>query len=114
MAPGRDDRSAGCLGGSRTAGLVMRLMNGAVIFPLVYATFLQRRLSGSAAVRGLTFGTLLWLLARLVVMPMIGAGVFSAHAGGSMAAAGTLVGHLLYGVTLGASAGARALVSAHA
>jgi hypothetical protein len=100
------------LGGNWTAGLVAHLMNGTLIFPLFYSSLLERRLPGSAAVRGTLFGVGLWLVAQLLVMPMVGAGVFSAHAGGAMAAMASLLGHVLYGSTLGAISGSRALAPA--
>lgn len=93
------------LGGSWAAGLVMHLVNGTVVFPVIFARLLQQRLPGSAAVRGILFGLGLWLVAQVMVMPMMGAGVFSANAGGLMAAMGSLVGHVLYGGVLGAVSG---------
>lgn len=102
------------LGGSWTAGLLMHVMLGSVVFPLAYVLVLQRWLPGTPVVRGLLFGTGLWLMAQVVVMPMMGAGLFSANAGGLMAAMGSLVGHVVYGTTLGAMAGARVPAPAHA
>jgi len=95
----------GMLGIGWTGGMLMHLINGTIIFPLIYALALYKQLPGSPALRGTTWGVILWLLAQVVVMPMMGGGLFSAAMGGMMAAAGSLVGHVLYGVVLGAIAG---------
>lgn len=92
----------------------MHFINGAVIFPAIYAYVLYARLPGSAALRGTIWGVALWLVAQTVVMPMMGGGVFSSAMGGMMAAMGSLVGHLLYGSLLGALASAPAPRIAHA
>ena len=98
------------LGGSWTAGLAMHLVNGTLVFPLVYGYLLVSRLPGPPLLRGVV----LWLIAQTMVMPMMGAGLFSAAAGGTVAAIASLVGHLVYGAILGtASAGADAQL-AHA
>ena len=89
------------LGGSWAAGMLMHVLNGAVIFPAVYTYVVDERLPGSPAMRGLARGIVLWLVAQFVVMPMMGAGFFSSAAGGMMAALGSLVGHAMYGATLG-------------
>ncbi len=94
------------LGNNWWAGMVVHVVNGAVIFPLIYAYLLYDRLPGNPATRGATWGVVLWLLAQVMVMPMMGAGFFSMAMGGMMAAMGSLVGHLLYGSLLGAIAGA--------
>ncbi len=96
---------AGMLGVSWGAGLVLHFLNGTVIFPLIYALVLFRRLKGGPALRGVTWGLGLWLIAQLVVMPMIGAGVFSSKMGGMNAVAASLMGHIVYGALLGAIAG---------
>mgnify|MGYP005818729035 CR=1 FL=1 len=96
---------AGMLGTSWTVGLIMHLINGTVIFPLIYALVLFRVLKGGQAVKGAEWGVILWLVAQLVVMPMLGAGVFSLKTGGPMAAMASLIGHLVYGSLLGAVAG---------
>lgn len=93
------------VGGSWAAGMAMHFVNGAVIFPLVYAYVLYAKLPGSPAMRGSLWGVVLWLLAQMVVMPMMGAGFFSMAMGGIMAAMGSLMGHVLYGCVLGAIAG---------
>jgi hypothetical protein len=90
------------LGGKWWAGMVMHFVNGAVIFPLIYAFLLHGVLPGSSAVKGITWGVALWLLAQVVVMPMMGAGFFS---GSVMAAMGSLIGHVAYGWLLGWIAG---------
>lgn len=102
------------LGGSWTAGLMMHLLNGVVVFPLVFTLALASRLPGSWAVRGALWGGALWLIAQLVVMPMMGGGIFSSAMGGPMAAMASLVGHLLYGGVFGAVAGSREPRIAHA
>ena len=95
------------LGGSWTAGLAMHLVNGTLVFPLVYGYLLVSRLPGPPVLRGALWGTVLWLIAQTMVMPMMGAGLFSAAAGGMVAAVGSLVGHVVYGTILGTvSAGA--------
>ena len=89
------------LGDSWAAGMMMHVLNGAVIFPAVYGYVAYERLPGSPAMRGLAWGMVLWLVAQLVVLPMMGAGIFSSAAGGMTAAVVSLVGHAMYGVTLG-------------
>jgi hypothetical protein len=90
------------LGDNWWAGMFMHFVNGTVIFPLIYAFLLHSILPGSPAVKGITWGVVLWLLAQVVVMPMMGAGFFS---GSLLAALGSLMGHLVYGALLGWIAG---------
>jgi uncharacterized membrane protein YagU involved in acid resistance len=100
------------MGGSWALGMVAHFMNGAVVFPLVFAFVAASLLPGSATVKGVGWGIVLWLVAQLVVMPMMGAGVFSANAGGTMAAVASLMGHVVYGSLLGAIGGAPARAAA--
>ena len=86
-------------------GMMIHFINGTVIFPLIYAFLLYRTLPGNPALKGATWGVVLWLLAQLMVMPMMGGGVFSSKMGGMMTAGGSLIGHLLYGVLLGVIGG---------
>ena len=102
------------LGNSWAAGLAAHAMNGAIVFPVLFAAVLYTRLSGSPVVRGMTCGAILWLVAQVVVMPMIGAGFFSLAAGGVMAAMASLIAHLVYGSILGAIAGAPEPITAAA
>jgi hypothetical protein len=102
------------LGGSWTAGLVMHLVNGSLLFPAIYTFALYGLLPGSPVVKGTAWGVALWLMAQVIVMPMMGAGLFSANIGGMMAAAGSLAGHVLYGGVLGAIAVAPRPRLAHA
>lgn len=93
------------LGGSWIGGMVLHLVNGSIIFPLIYALVLYAFLPGGPVLKGMAWGVVLWLLAQAVVMPMMGGGFFSAAMGGMMAVMGSLMGHLLYGALLGAIAG---------
>jgi hypothetical protein len=93
------------VGGSWAAGMALHFLNGTVIFPLIYAYVLYPFLPGNPTIKGMAWGTILWLLAQTVVMPIMGGGFFSAQMGGMMAAFGSLVGHLIYGALLGAVAG---------
>jgi len=86
-------------------GMAMHILNGAVIFPLIYAFVLFAHLPGSPALKGILWGVILWVLAQIVVMPMMGAGVFGLRMGGIMPAFGSLMGHIVYGVLLGWIAG---------
>lgn len=94
----------GMLGGW-TIGMMMHVVNGTVIFPLIFAYFLFGKLPGAPYLKGILWGVTLWLMAQLVVMPMMGAGVFGLKMGGIMAAFGSLMGHVIYGGILGAIAG---------
>jgi uncharacterized membrane protein YagU involved in acid resistance len=82
-------------------GMLVHILNGAVIFPLAFVFLLYRFLPGSPIVKGITFGVLLWLTSQLVVLPITGAGFFSAHTGGLTAIAPSLLGHVVYGCSLG-------------
>ncbi len=93
------------LGGSWTMGMVMHFLNGAVIFPLLYALVLFRFLPGGPLAKGIGWGLILWLLAQVMVMPMMGGGVFSSRMGGMPAVMGSFLGHLIYGGLLGWIAG---------
>lgn len=94
----------GMLGGW-TMGMAMHVLNGTVIFPLIYAYLLFGKLPGAPYLKGIQWGLALWLMAQLVVMPMMGAGVFGLKMGGIMAAFGSLLGHIIYGALLGSIAG---------
>ena len=102
------------LGGSWAAGMMMHVINGAVLFPALYAFIVEAKLPGAPGVRGGLWGVALWLVAQTVVMPMMGAGLFSSAMGGPMAAMASLVGHLLYGSALGAVASTTDARVAHA
>lgn len=95
----------GMFGGSWTMGMLMHLLNGSIIFPLVFAYFLYRVLPGEPWLKGTIWGLVLWFLSQALVTPMMGGGMFSARAGGLMAVMASLLGHVAYGVLLGAIAG---------
>ncbi|HZL49720.1 MAG TPA: DUF6789 family protein [Terracidiphilus sp.] len=89
-------------------GMVVHLMMGILIFPLVYGILLRRYLPGSALVRGLIWGSILWMMMEVVVMPMLGAGVFGIYGPGMMGAVAALMAHLVYGGLLGVIAAGEA------
>jgi hypothetical protein len=76
------DALATMLGGGKM-GMLVHVLNGAIVFPLAYAVFFYSFLLGPSYVKGPTFGLTLWLASQLVVLAMIGAGVFSSHMVGS-------------------------------
>ncbi len=102
------------LGMGWAVGMMMHVVNGSVIFPLIYTFVLYGYLPGSPAARGIVWGMALWLMAQVVVMPMMGGGLFSSAMGGMTAVVGSLVGHLLYGSALGLIAGVPEPSASHA
>ncbi len=85
------------MGGNIAIGWAAHFMIG-VALALIYAGFFAQRLRGPAAVRGVVFSLLPWLVAQSVMMPMMGMGFFS---GSALMAAGSLMGHIVYGLVLG-------------
>ncbi|MCU7936554.1 MAG: hypothetical protein KZQ99_17035 [Candidatus Thiodiazotropha sp. (ex Dulcina madagascariensis)] len=79
-------------------GMVMHFMTGTVIFSFAYALVVGPRLPGHAAIRGMIWGFVLWLIAMLAMSPMMGKGFFM---GAMPPAVVSLMGHLAYGVVLG-------------
>jgi uncharacterized membrane protein YagU involved in acid resistance len=96
---------ANMMGGVWAVGMAAHLMNGVVIFPLVYAVIVFRYLPGPPLLRGVLWGAMLWVVAEALVMPMAGAGFFSSEIGGAKAVMAALMGHLVYGALLGYIAG---------
>src|SRR5258708_16842587 len=94
------DTLATMLGGWKM-GMLVHVLNGAIVFPLAYAVVFYRFLLGPSYVKGLTFGLTLWLASQLVVLPMIGAGVFRSYMVGVRAAGALLFGHRIYCVLPG-------------
>ena len=90
-------------------GMVIHLMMGILIYPLVYGILLRRYLPGSALVRGLIWGSILWMMMEVAVMPMLGAGVFGINGPGMMGAVAALMAHLVYGGLLGVIAAGEAI-----
>ena len=62
------DALATMLGGWKM-GMLVHVLNGAIVFPLAYAGFFYRFLPGPTYVKGLTFGLTLWLASQLLVLP---------------------------------------------
>ena|SRR5215469_744566 len=90
-------------------GLFMHFLNGSVVFPLIYVYLLYLWLPGAPWQKGLLWGVILWLGLETVMVPMMGGGIFSTEMGGMKAVMAALIGHLVYGVLLGAIAGAPAV-----
>jgi len=86
-------------------GMFIHFLNGAVIFPLVYAYLLYQLLPGAPWQRGLLWGVILWLGVELVMVPMLGGGLFSSQMGGAKVVMAALMGHLVYGAIFGAITG---------
>lgn len=87
-------------------GILIHLLNGTVIFPLIYLYLVHPRLPGAPWQKGLLWGVILWLALEMVMMPMMGGGMFSTETGGMKAVMSALIGHLIYGAIFGAIAGA--------
>jgi len=82
-------------------GMLIHILNGAVIFPAIFAFLFYRFLPGPPIVEGIGFGLVLWLTSQAIVMPIMGAGFFSARIGGLKAVIASLLGHAVYGGLLG-------------
>src|SRR5215472_7983645 len=95
----------GSMLGGWTMGMLMHVVNGVILFPLIYSLFLFSKLRGSPVSKGILWGVALWLAAGLMAMPVMGAGFFGTANGGMKAALASLVGHAVYGALLGEIAG---------
>lgn len=87
---------------SRTAigpawGWIIDLIVG-IVLALIYAGYFDKRLPGSAFVRGLIFGCIVFVVAQLIFAPITGSGFFSG--GDLQLLIGGLLGHLVYGVVV--------------
>jgi len=91
----------GLLGVSWIVAIGMHFVIGTLIFPTLYAVYLNERLVGGPTLRGLTWGVLLWLVSQAVVIPATGGGIFSSAEGGIRVVLESLVGHLVYGLVFG-------------
>lgn len=96
----------GLFGTTVAMGLFLHFVLGTIIFPMLYAYIVFRIVRGSAWMRGLIFGLLLWMLAETIFVPMVGGGFFHTLQGGVVAAIASLIGHAVYGIVLGVIAGA--------
>lgn len=76
-------------------GMALHILNGAVIFPLVYALILYRRLPGAPVTRALSWAGALWLASMVVMLAAEATRLTLAVAAISLAA------HLVYGALLG-------------
>jgi uncharacterized membrane protein YagU involved in acid resistance len=85
--------SAGAAG-----GWSIHLIVGTVL-ALIYAATFARWLPGRPAVRGASYGVIVFFAAQMVFMPLVGAGFFSS--GDVELLAGSLFGHLVYGAVVG-------------
>ncbi len=75
---------------------------GGLIWALLYGLVFERRLSGPAWKRGVTFAMIPWLFSLLVFMPLVGGGVLGIGLGaGPLPIAGNLILHVVYGAVLG-------------
>jgi uncharacterized membrane protein YagU involved in acid resistance len=75
-------------------GWIIHFLVG-IALAVLYAAIFVGRLPGNTVVRGLVYGTLIFLVAQIVFMPLAGIGFFSR--GDVELIAGSLLGHLVYG-----------------
>ena len=97
-------------GNSWWLGMIVHFINGAVIFPLIYAFLLYNWLPGPNWMKGTIWGLTLWFVSQTVVSPMMGGGVFSsAAADRTMMVLASFLLHFIYGAALGWMAGPQAV-----
>src|SRR2546428_317473 len=80
-------------------GMFEHFLNGAVIFPLLYAYLLYPILPGQPWLKGMSWGLLLFLFAQIVVVPLVFClGIFTRLYFDQQVPAvlGSLAGHLVY------------------
>jgi uncharacterized protein DUF6789 len=83
-------------------GLLIHLVNGALIFPVIYVFLVYRLLRGPSWFRGMGWRIALWANVQFVLMPLAGMGLFSSRAPHpAVSVAWSLITHGLYGVVLG-------------
>ena len=92
-------------GSSHAVGLAVHLLNGTIIFPAIFVFVLFRFIPGTALVKGLLWGGILWAMLEVLVMPMMGMGVFGSSGPGMKGAVAALLAHLVYGASLGGITG---------
>lgn len=80
-------------------GWIAHFAIGTVLWGLVFSAT-HGAWPGAAAVKGIAFSIVAWLLMMLIVMPLAGAGLFGLRIG-PPAAVATLVLHIVYGAVLG-------------
>jgi hypothetical protein len=69
---------------------------------VIYAGFVEPRVSGTGFQRGVKFGLIPWMLSITVFFPLVGAGFFGADIGaGPLPVLGNLILHIVYGGALG-------------
>lgn len=78
-------------------GFSVHMILGIIVFPYIYVILLRQILPGATLVKGLLFGTILWLIAETLIMPIAGAGFFMSEIGGVIAIMAALMGHWIYG-----------------
>ena len=82
-------------------GLLVHLLIGVLLSLIYLRAHLWQALPGPSAVRGMTYGALIWLFAMLVIMPFLADKGFFMLNAGIVAPVGALLVHLVYGFLLG-------------
>ena len=75
-----------------------------LLLALVYARYVEPRLSGASWWRGMQFALIPWLLSLIIFLPLMGGGLFGMDVGaGPLPILGNLILHLVYGAVLGSA-----------
>ncbi|MBW3634727.1 MAG: hypothetical protein KY456_17040 [Chloroflexi bacterium] len=75
-----------------------------LLLALVYARYVEPRLSGPSWWRGMIFSLVPWLLSLVIFLPLMGGGLLGMNVGaGPLPILGNLILHLVYGAVLGSS-----------
>ncbi len=87
-------------------GLAIHLLIETILVPLLYKNTFYPALSKNSWLRGLQWGTMLWLSTMILLVPMMGKGIFGMDTVSPLLLnAGILSGHLIYGVAFSVLAG---------
>lgn len=85
---------------SRLVGWPLHFLVGTVVWGMLYVLLEPRIPGGNRAVKGLTFGALVWFVIMVTIFPAAGSGFFALGFGVAVPVM-TLLAHLLYGLVLG-------------
>ena len=80
-------------------GMGVHILNGVVIFPLIYVFALFGVLPGDPWLKGLIWGLVLWLLSQTMMPMMMGMPMFAG--GNMMPVMASFMSHAIYGGLLG-------------